>query len=113
MADSGNGRIQVLDLDGRCLQIIGEMSDSAGSFALPKGIGVDRDGNIYVVDARFENVQVFDKTGQLLMAFGEEGRGRGAFWLPAGLAIDEQGRIWVADSGNHRLQVFERVRTAS
>lgn len=113
VADSGNFRVQLLDLDGRCLGTIGKKGDGAGDFALPKGVALDSEGHIYVVDAHFENVQVFDMEGRLLMAFGEEGRELGQFWLPAGLAIDSNDRIWLADSGNRRLQVFQYIRTAS
>ena len=113
VADSGNFRVQLLDLDGNCVNVFGQKGDGAGDFALPKGVAFDSEGHIYVVDTHFENVQVFNPQGQLLMAFGREGHELGRFWLPAGLAIDAQDRIWVADSGNHRLQVFEYIRTAS
>jgi len=112
VADSGNARVQWLDLDGRSLMTVGRKGDGAGDFSLPKGVAVDSEGHLYVVDAQFENVQVFNAKGQVLMAFGSEGRGLGEFWLPAGLAIDQQDRIWVADSGNRRVQVFEYMRAA-
>ena len=110
VADSGNFRIQLFNLNGDFIRAIGTKGDGAGDFALPKGVALDAEGHIYVVDSHFENVQVFDLEGQLLMAFGNEGRGAGEFWLPAGLAIDEMDRIWVADSGNRRLQVFQYLR---
>ena len=113
VADSGNFRVQLLDLDGRCLRTIGRKGNGAGDLALPKGVAFDRSGNIYVVDAHFENIQMFNAKGQLLMAFGEEGRDLGQFWLPAGLTIDGSNRIWVADSGNHRLQIFTPIKVAS
>jgi sugar lactone lactonase YvrE len=81
----------------------------AGYFAQPKGLALDREDRLYVVDANFEAVQLFDQGGNLLMAFGREGHGPGEFWLPAGISIDASGRIWVADSFNHRLQVFEQL----
>jgi DNA-binding beta-propeller fold protein YncE len=114
VSDTGNFRVQLLDLDGKCLRTIGRKGDGAGDFSLPKGVAVDSEGHIYVVDAQFENVQVFQEAGHLLMAFGEEGDAPGRFSLPAGLAIDNKDRIWVADSGNHRLQVFAYImRTSS
>jgi DNA-binding beta-propeller fold protein YncE len=113
VADSGNFRVQLLDLEGNCDRTIGQKGDGAGDFALPKGVAFDSDGHVYVVDAHFENVQIFDTQGRLLMAFGEEGRDMGRFWLPAGVAIDGDDRIWVADAGNRRLQVFRYIGTAS
>jgi DNA-binding beta-propeller fold protein YncE len=110
VADSGSFRVQLLDLDGRHIRTIGRKGDAAGDFSLPKGVALNSEGHVYVVDAQFENIQIFDDQGRLLMAFGEEGAGPGQFWLPAGLAIDEQDRIWVADSGNQRIQVFAYMR---
>lgn len=113
VADGGNFRVQILTLDGEPLAGIGQMGDAAGNLALPKGVAFDRDGHLYVVDARFENVQIFNDRGQLLLAFGEEGGRLGQFSLPAGIAIDHSDRIWVADSGNRRVQVFSYLRAAS
>ncbi|MFQ5591953.1 MAG: 6-bladed beta-propeller, partial [Phycisphaerae bacterium] len=112
VADSGSFRVQWLDLEGNHIKTIGRKGDGAGDFSLPKGVAVDSEGHLYVVDAQFENVQVFDRQGRLLLAFGEEGRGPGQFWLPAGLAIDQDDRIWVADSGNRRIQVFAYMRAS-
>ncbi|MCH7632502.1 MAG: 6-bladed beta-propeller, partial [Planctomycetes bacterium] len=110
VSDSGNFRVQLLDLEGRPIRTIGQKGDGAGDFSLPKGVAFDSEGHIYVVDAQFENVQVFDSAGQLLMAFGREGTDLGAFWLPSGLTIDDEDRIWVADAGNRRVQLFTYLR---
>jgi len=112
VADSGNFRVQILDLRGQCLSTIGQKGDGAGDFALPKGIAMDGRGNLYVVDAQFENVQIFNGDGQLLLAFGEEGEGLGQFSLPSGIVIDGKNWIWVADSGNRRIQVFALLEGA-
>ena len=84
---------------------IGRKGDVPGTFAQPKGIAIDPEGHLYVVDAHFEAVQVFDPEGTLLLTFGREGRGPGEFWLPGGIHIDGSGRIWIADSYNRRVQV--------
>jgi sugar lactone lactonase YvrE len=107
VADSGNFRVQILDLDGKPIKLIGQKGDGAGDLSLPKGVAVDSDGHLYVVDAQFENVQLFSQQGQLLMAFGEEGDGKGQFSIPSGITIDHLNRIWMADANNHRIQVFQ------
>jgi DNA-binding beta-propeller fold protein YncE len=76
-------------------------------FARPRGVALDSEGHVYVVDAMFNNVQVFDLEGAILLAFGEYGRGVGQFWLPAGICIDENDTIYVSDSLNRRIQVFQ------
>ena len=72
-------------------------------------MATDSDGNLYVVDALFENIQIFDPQGRFLMHWGENGTTPGCFWLPRGIAIDTHDRIWVADAYNRRVQVFKRV----
>jgi sugar lactone lactonase YvrE len=99
--------VQWLDQQGQVAATMGIKGDAAGNLALPKGVAMDDDGNIWVVDAQFENIQAFSTDGRLLMAFGGEGRGPGEFWLPAGACIDELQRLWVADTHNHRVQVFQ------
>ncbi|MGA8241461.1 MAG: 6-bladed beta-propeller, partial [Desulfobacterales bacterium] len=86
------------------------MGDAPGTFARPKGVAADSDGNIYVVDALFDNIQVFDKRGHLLMAFGEHGRGYGDLWLPTGIYIDNNDLIYVSDSSNRRVQIFRYLK---
>lgn len=110
VGDTGNFRVQVLDLDGKFLKKIGSLGDSFGNLARPKGIGVDSDGHIYVVDAAFDNFQIFNEEGKLLLFVGEAGASPGRFWLPAGMFIDERDRIYVADQYNNRVQVFQYLK---
>ena len=89
----------------------GRVGDAPGDLALPKGVAVDSQGHLYVVDARFENVQIFDREGRLLLSFGEEGNAPGEFWLPSGIHVDSTDRIWVCDSYGRRVQVFDFINT--
>jgi DNA-binding beta-propeller fold protein YncE len=72
----------------------------------PKGIGLDSEGHLYVVEAVSGLVQVFNQQGQLLYFFGQKGTGFGEFQLPTGLWIDRNDRVLVVDSYNRRVQVF-------
>lgn len=92
---------------------IGSRGDMPGYFSRPKGIAVDREDHLYVIDAQFEAVQVYSSEGVLLMAFGREGRGPGEFWLPSGIHIDSSDRLWIADTFNQRIQVFDYRAPAS
>jgi sugar lactone lactonase YvrE len=71
-----------------------------------KGIGVDSEGHLYVVEGLSGLVQVFDRDGNLLYYFGQRGTGLGDFQLPTGLFIDHKDRVFVVDSYNRRVQVF-------
>lgn len=107
VSDTQNGRVQILDPDGRFLRRFGEFGDSPGMFARPKGVAVDSEGHIYVVDAAFNNIQIFDDEGRILMAFSSYGVSRGEMILPSGIAIDKDDYIYVVDSWGRRVEVFE------
>ncbi len=109
VVDGGNFRVQVFTLDGKFVRKFGSIGRRSGQFARPKGITVDRWGNVYVVDAAFGNVQIFDPDGRLLMFIGARGnRDRpGAFMLPAGVDIDEaDGRLYLVDQFFRKVEVF-------
>ena len=74
-------------LDGQYLGMVGGHGNGPGRFTRPKGIAVDREENLYVVDAAFENVQLFNGDGNLLMHFGGAYKGAGAMWLPAAVEV--------------------------
>jgi uncharacterized protein (TIGR03663 family) len=80
-----------------------------GQFDSPRGIAVDDQGNIYVVDTVNARVQKFDPQGNHLWSVGSTGSGPGQFARvqngpgPTGIAVDRQGFIYVADTWNHRI----------
>lgn len=88
VSDFGDFRIKVFSREGAYLTSIGSYGRAHGQFVRPKGIAVDREANLYVVDAGFQNVQVFDPEGRLLLYFGGGYEGPGTMWLPAKVIID-------------------------
>jgi sugar lactone lactonase YvrE len=80
----------VIQLDGEAKKLneIGKIGDYAGSFSRPKGLAVDREGRVYVLDAAFENVQVFNRKGKLLMFFASTGPQPQDLVSPASISID-------------------------
>ncbi len=88
VSDIGDGKIKIYTHDGKYLQSVGSYGKAFGQFVRPKGIAVDRESNLFVVDAGFENVQIFNKEGKLLMFFGGPYQGPGYMWLPAKVTID-------------------------
>jgi DNA-binding beta-propeller fold protein YncE len=100
VADSGNGRIQVLDFMGR---FIAAWPLPAGG--RPFGIALDATGNVYVADQAQHRVLAFAPSGKLLGAAGAAGRGPGSFRGPSGVCVIGN-RLFVADSENDRLVRF-------
>ena len=115
VVDAMNFRVQTFDLKGTYQSTIGSLGDSSGAMFRPKGIGLDSENHIYLVEGMWGSVQVFDREGQLLYTFGERGTALGQFQLPTGLFIDRNDRVYVADSYNHRVQIFQYhgVKTAA
>ncbi len=50
VTDTMNFRVQIFDAKGRFLRNFGQLGDGSGDFDKPKGIAVDSDGHIYVVE---------------------------------------------------------------
>jgi DNA-binding beta-propeller fold protein YncE len=98
------------DSSGRLLKAWGE-----GMFVFPHGATVDRDGNLWVTDARGETgkghqVFKFSPEGQVLMTLGKAGvSGSGAdlFDQPTDVVVAPGGDIFVTDS--HRNGKNNRV----
>ena len=108
VSDTMNARVQVLDSKtGQSKQVIGELGLNVGNLVRPKGVAVDSEGNIYVVESYFARLLIYNKDGQFLMPLGAEGRMVGEFYLPAGVWIDEHNQVFVADMLNGRVVLFQ------
>lgn len=106
VVDAMNFRVELFDREGNFQGVIGTSGDPRGGIYRPKGIAIDSEDHIYVVEGQWGLVQVFDRAGRLLYNFGN-GTGFGQFTLPAGLFIDGNDRVYLADSYNRRIQVFQ------
>lgn len=110
VVDTQNFRVQVFDKDGKFITKFGNIGNKAGTFARPKGVGIDSDGNIYVADSAFNNVQIFSEYGKdFLMFFGGGGYGPTQFRLITGVYIDENDKIVIADGFSGRVQTFQYI----
>lgn len=88
VSDIGDFKVKKYDHEGKFISSTGSNGMTVGQFSRPKGIAVDHEGNLYAVDAGFENTQVFDRDGKVLMFFGGPYNGPGDNWLPAKVVID-------------------------
>lgn len=92
----------------------------SGMFVFPHGATVDREGHLWVTDARGENgkghqVFKFDGDGRVLMALGKagvSGSGPELFDQPNDVLVSPSGEIFVADSHrggrNNRIVKFTK-----
>lgn len=108
VADTMNGRVQVVAAeDGRHRLTVGARGLFVGNLVRPKGVSVDTEGNIYVVESYHDHLLVYDRQGTFLLAIGGLGKDVGQFYLPAGLWSDARNRIFVADMFNGRVVVLQ------
>ena len=108
VTDSMNSRIQVLSPDdGRVRLRFGALGLYVGNLVRPKGVAVDSEGNIYVVESYYDHLLVFNRRGEFLMGIGGAGQATGRFFLPSGVWVDGHDRVFVADTMNGRVVLFQ------
>lgn len=109
VADTNNGRIQVLKTDGTFVEEFSNYGTGPGQFETPREIAIDPLGNRYVtgIDQR---VLKFDEEWNYITEWGEAGPNPGQFDDPEGLVLSAGGRVYVADQRNHRIQVFRPIQ---
>jgi len=112
--DGGNFRVQKFTADGKFISAFGSIGRQLGEFSRPKEAAVDKDGNVYVIDAAFGNFQIFNPQGQLLLAIGGRSNSDGPakFALPSSIAVDDDGRVYVVDQYFRKVDVFRPAALA-
>ncbi|MEQ2161733.1 hypothetical protein GOODEAATRI_012539 [Goodea atripinnis] len=71
----------------------------------PKGVAVDRNGHIIVVDNKACCVFIFQANGKLVTKFGNRGNGDRQFAGPHFAAVNNNNEIIVTDFHNHSVKV--------
>ena len=110
VTDTMNSRIQVLDAaSGAMRRSFGMRGLYVGNLVRPKGIALDSERNVYVVESYYDHLLVYDRHGRFLMGIGGLGAESGKFYLPAGVWTDHLNRVFVADMFNGRVVLFQHL----
>jgi DNA-binding beta-propeller fold protein YncE len=111
IADTGNHRILLWDLEGKPIRSFGSWGSSATwrnppQFNRPGAVMIHPSGKFFVADTLNHRIVVVDGRGLVSESWGRRGSGAGEFDLPRAFALGKSGDVWVLDSGNSRIQVF-------
>lgn len=108
IADYGNSRVVVMDLDGNFVRSWGSPGGLNGEFSRITGLALDGQGRLLVADSGNDRVQRFSTDGLFIDKVGVSGIGPSQFERPEKVSASKSsGLIFVADVGNNSIQVFD------
>ncbi len=87
--------------------VVPEARLGSGQLNNPRGMTLDRDGNVLVADSANHRIVVLSQDGALVRTIGSLGNGPGQLNEPSGVAVDDEGNIYVADTWNARVAKFD------
>ena len=88
VTDKAAGRITQFDQSGKFIRTIGKLGDNIDELVRPKGIAIDKENRIWIVDASTEVAKIYNQQAQLLLFFGLPGNEPGMMNLPAKIILD-------------------------
>lgn len=98
------GRVQKFTPDGQFVRLWQMPETDIGR---AKGMGLDQEGRLVVVEPHYSRVNHFDADGRLLQQWGTGGTNAGELRFPRAVAVNARGEIWVCEYGVvERLQRF-------
>ena len=99
--------ILILSLKGEKISSFGPKGKQDGEFNMPRGVAVDKEDNIYVVDKMNSRIQKFSPNGEHLASVGKKGNGKLEFDWPKAISIHPHTKnVYVTEANNHRVQIL-------
>jgi ABC-type Fe3+ transport system permease subunit/DNA-binding beta-propeller fold protein YncE len=99
-----SGRVQKFSPDGKFLMLWQMPQTDKGK---PKGMDLDKDGNIIVVEPHYSRVNHYSTNGKLLRQWGDNGTNAGQLAFPRSVAVASTGEIFLSEYGMaERIQKF-------
>jgi DNA-binding beta-propeller fold protein YncE len=112
IADTGNTRVVVTDLDGNFLQQIGSKGNAAGQLQEPIGLGVDAQNRLYVGDTWNARIQLFQITPESGLDAAPTGSFNVSGWAANTyndpyIAVAPDGQVWASQGGRDTVAQFD------
>ena len=95
-----NCRVIRYDAQGEYLSKFGTCGDGPGEFNTIHGLGIDRDGRVYVADRSNNRIQVFEEDGTFVAVWPD-------IASPAGIWVDDSNSIWVVGRTTNRMLKYD------
>jgi len=110
VSDQNNDRIVVFDAYKNFKgTFFPKPGDKQARLNKPRGLVLDQENNLWLVDGRADRVLKFSSSGEKLFELGGFGWSAWQFKDPTQIAVDTDGRIFISDRGNRRIQIFDRL----
>jgi sugar lactone lactonase YvrE len=101
VSDTGMAIVYVIDTVNKTVSFIGDKSK--GKLALPVGVAIDENDNVYVSDSKLQRVYGYDKQGNAFFVLGNDED----FIRPTGIAINQKLQIiYVVDTKGHTVRAY-------
>lgn len=98
------GRVQKFSADGKYL-LQWQMPQT--ELGRPKGMGLDSDGNVIVIEPHYSRVNHFSPEGVLVSQWGVHGTNEGQLAFPRSVAINSRGEMYLTEFvSTERVQHF-------
>jgi sugar lactone lactonase YvrE len=104
---SSSGPQALPEYDLVLLHTLGGAEEGPNGLTDVRGIVVDPQGRILVLDYATQQIEMFDSTGAHLRTIGRKGSGPGEMARANGLLRAPDGTLWVNDPSNKRFTVFD------
>jgi len=109
VADTKGHNLQVYNLEGELLEVMGMRGSGSGYLNYPIAVAVDQKGQIYVGDTLNYRIQVLNPDGKVVRQIdGGPDQKLGSLPRAKGIAIDNQGRTYVTDGYLQVVQIFDQ-----
>ena len=106
--------VSIFSPRGEKLGTFGSRGSGQGEFHLPRGVAVDNNDNILVVDCDNHRIQKITSNGQFVKTVGKESSGHLQFFHLYGVAVHPHNKmVYVTDSENHCIQILNPDLTFS
>ena len=109
-----DGRVYVVDTEHESVFVFssgGQLEERWGNgWGLfdPRGVEVDRDGNVYVANTGGNVVVKSSPEGEVVQVYGWTESGPSALNQPTDVAVDNDGNLYIVDTENARMRVLDK-----